>query len=196
MPWTLRVSLLADESLSSWLARAALIQGCDPLVLTGAVWPGWRIWAQDVDRDISLTRLNPLVRASGIPAAEFQQAALRSVCEQISGHPLPEHRMWPWLLALGTRNRSRRGGQQCCPLCLAQDTEPYFRRVWRLAWHVRCTLHSVPLIDACPACQAPIEPHRLVAEDRHLGQCSRCKCDWRNTACTVMTRQLSTANQQ
>lgn len=186
MPWTLRVPLLADESLSSWLTRAALRQGCDPLALTGAIWPGWRVWTRDVDRDIPPTRLSPLVKESGIPAPEFQQAALRGDCERINGHPLPEHGTWPWLLALGARNRARHGGQQCCPLCLDQDAAPYFRRAWRLSWHVGCRLHGVLLTDACPACQAPIEPHRLVAEDQHLSQCSRCRFDWRNIACTPL----------
>lgn len=186
MTWTIRVPLLADESLSSWLARAALRQGCDPLALTGTIWPRWRVWTRDIDRDIPLARLSPLVRASGIPASEFQQAALRGACERISGHPLRDNRTWPWLLALGARNRARHGGQQCCPLCLDQDVGPYFRRAWRLSWHVGCPLHGVLLIDACPACQAPIEPHRLVAEDQHLSQCSRCRFDWRNTACTPL----------
>ncbi|MGE4534547.1 TniQ family protein [Halomonas sp.] len=188
MPWTLGVPLLADESLSSWLVRAALRQGCDPLALTGAIWPGWRVWTRDVDRDIPLARLSPLVKASGIPAAKFQQAALRGACERINGHPLSDNRTWPWLLALGTRNRVRHSGQQCCQLCLAQDATPYFRREWRFAWHVGCPLHGVTLIDDCPVCQAPIEPHRLVAEDGHLSQCSRCRFDWRHTACTPISQ--------
>lgn len=179
MPWALRVPLLPDESLSSWLTRAALKQGCDPLALTGVIWPGWRVWTQDIDRGIPDFRLTSLVRASGISATEFQQAALRGVCERIKGHTLPERCTWPWLLALGSRNRARRGGQQYCPLCHAQDLDPYFRRAWRLSWHVGCLQHNTMLIDACPACQAPIEPHRLVAEDQYLSQCSRCRFDWR-----------------
>lgn len=35
MTWALSVPLLPEESLSSWLVRAALRQGCDPLSLTG-----------------------------------------------------------------------------------------------------------------------------------------------------------------
>lgn len=187
MPWTLRVPLLADESLSSWLAKAALRQGCDPLALTGAIWPGWRAWTRDIDRGIPYDRLGSLVQVSGIPATNFEQAALRGVYEQISGYPLPENRSWPWLLALGTRNRVHHGGQQFCPLCLTQDAIPYFRRAWRMAWHVGCPLHGVLLIDACPACHAPIEPHRLVAEDKHLAQCSRCRIDWRRVTCTSLS---------
>lgn len=188
MPWTLRVPTLADESLSSWLVRAALRQGCDPLVLTGAIWPDWRVWIRDIDRGIPSTRLNLLVQVSGNPASDFERAALRGVCERVSGHPLLETRTWPWLLALGTRNRLRHGGQQFCPLCLAQDTAPYFRRTWRLAWHVGCPLHGVLLIDDCPACHVPIEPHRLVAEDGHLARCSRCQLDWRYVTCTSLSQ--------
>ncbi|NYS76586.1 TniQ family protein [Halomonas glaciei] len=188
MPWTLRVPLLADEALSSWLAKAALRQGCDPLALTGAIWPGWRVWTRDIDRGIPDARLDPLVQVSGIPASDFEQAALRGVYEQISGHPLAENRSWPWLLALGTRNRVHHGGQQFCSLCLTQDITPYFRRAWRMAWHVGCPLHDVLLLDACPTCHAPIEPHRLVAEDKHIAQCARCKLDWRHVACTPISQ--------
>lgn len=188
MPWTLRVPLLVDESLSSWLARAALRQGCDPLALTGAVWPGWRVWTRDIDRNIPLARLVSLAQVSGVPVSDFERAALRDTCEQICGHLLPENRSWPWLLALGTRNRVHHGGQQFCPLCLTQDASPYFRRFWRLAWYVGCPLHNVLLIDECPDCHAPIEPHRLVAEDKHLAQCFRCRLDWRHVACTLLSQ--------
>lgn len=40
------------------------------------------------------------------------------------------------------------------------------------------------LIDECPVCKAPIEPHRLSAEDQHLAQCSRCHEDFRKEVCT------------
>lgn len=190
MAWAIRVPLLADESLSSWLARSALRQGCDPLALTGSIWPGWRMWTRDIDREIPLVQLKPLVKASGIPATEFQQAALRSACERISGYPLRDNRSWSWLLALGTRNRVRHGGQQFCSLCLANDTAPYFRRAWRLAWHVGCSAHGVLLNDACPTCQAPVEPHRLIAEDKHLAQCSRCRLDWRYESCAPLAADI------
>jgi len=88
------------------------------------------------------------------------------------------------LLALGSRNRTRYGGQQVCTLCLAEDSTPYLRRHWRFAWHIGCRFHGVQLIDECPACKAPIEPHRLSAEDQHLAQCSRCHDDFRKAVCT------------
>lgn len=183
MPWALSVPLLPEESLSSWFVRAALRQGCDPLSLTGAIWPTWRIWTRDIDREIPFVRMRPLVNASGISSAEFQKAGMRDDCEKVVGYSLPETRTWPWLLALGSRNRTRHGGQQVCTLCLAEDSTPYLRRQWRFAWHTGCRFHGVQLIDECPACKAPIEPHRLSAEDQHLAQCSRCLDGFRKTGC-------------
>lgn len=109
---------------------------------------------------------------------------MRDDCEKVAGYSLPETRTWPWLLALGSRNRTRYGGQQVCTLCLAEDSTPYLRRHWRFAWHIGCRFHGVQLIDECPACKAPIEPHRLSAEDQHLAQCSRCHDDFRKAVCT------------
>ncbi|NVE93187.1 TniQ family protein [Vreelandella titanicae] len=184
MPWALSVPLLPEESLSSWLVRAALRQGCDPLSLTGATWPTWRIWTRDIDREIPIERMHPLVKVSGISCAEFKKAGMRDDCEKVAGYPIPGTRTWPWLLALGSRNRTRHGGQQVCTLCLGEDSTPYLRRQWRFAWHTGCRFHGVQLIDECPVCKAPIEPHRLSAEDQHLAQCSRCHNDFRKAVCT------------
>lgn len=195
--WTLRVTVFPDESLSSWLARAALSQGCDPLVLTGAIWPNWRIWTQDVDRGIERDRLHNLVAASGVSLEEFEAAALRTEAERIAGVSLSATMTWPWILALGKRNRAHRGGQQYCPACLAEDEKPYFRRHWRFAWHTTCAVHGIRLMDRCPSCGSPIEPHRLVAEDRHLAWCARCKSDLRMMAgATASSRDGAVAFQR
>ena len=166
MTWALSVPRCL-RSLFHHGSSAALRQGCDPLSLTGAIWPTWRIWTRDIDREIPLARMRPLVNASGISSAKFQKAGMRDDCEKVVGYSLPETRTWPWLLALGSRNRTRHGGQQVCTLCLAEDSTPYLRRHWRFAWHTGCRFHGVQLVDECPACKAPIEPHRLTAEDQH-----------------------------
>lgn len=187
MPWSIPAPLLPDESISSWLARAALTQGCDPLALTGAVWPGWRVWTVDVDRGLPQNRLVGISKASGIPTEPFKQAATRWVAEQIVGHALPDSMTWPWILALGSRNRKRHGGQQYCPNCLVEPVRPYFRRHWRFAWHTCCELHGTLLLDRCHECGAPIEPHRLMAEDKHLARCARCKADLREARRTPVS---------
>lgn len=182
MPWALPVPLLADELLSSWLARAALRQGCDPLALTGSIWPKWRIWTRDPDRGLDADRLDALAAASGLPSACLQGASLLPLARIIHGSDLPAA-IWPWLLMFGIRNRRHHAGLQFCPRCLDADAHPYFRRQWRLASHTVCSVHRVQLLDRCPACTAPPEPHRLLAQDRHLALCAHCRADLRRAPC-------------
>ncbi|AJQ92279.1 MULTISPECIES: TniQ family protein [Gynuella] len=181
--WAIPISFLPQESTYSWLIRTALAHGCDPLALTGFLWPDWRAWTTDLDREISEDRLSALTRYSGIPIKRFQQSFLISDVSLITGMPPPKHGTWPWILALGTRNRTYRGGLQICPKCLSDDEYPYFRRHWRFAWHTACYRHSIRLIDRCPSCDSPIEPHRLEAHNGHLVSCVRCQFDYRNIEC-------------
>lgn len=178
--WVLPVPLLPDEIISSWLVRAALTQGCDPLVLTGEVWPKWRIWTRDADRFLADERIEPLCELSGITKETLRAATLSPVASQILGGNLPKNAIWPWILALGERNTKRHGGLQYCPICLAEDAKPYYRRQWRFAWHIGCGRHSCSLLDRCHACNAPVEPHRLLAEDQNVAVCATCKADLRN----------------
>ncbi len=177
--WVRSVPLLPDEIISSWLVRAALAQGCDPMVLTGDVWPKWRIWTRDVDRFLDDAPLNKLVVPAGIPLSSFRAATLKSIAERVSNGPLPDKAVWPWILALGARNTKRRSGLQYCPACLRDDGIPYYRLQWRFAWHVGCAHHCCALLDRCPHCGAPLEPHRLHAEDGHVAVCATCKGDLR-----------------
>lgn len=190
MPWAIPVPLLPDESLSSWLARAALLQGCDPLALTGAVWPKWRAWTVDVDRGVSADRLPALSIASGIRVSRFARASLRADAETVAGRALVDTETWPWLLALGSRNRRRHGGQQFCPECLAEGPQPYFRRHWRFTSHAACARHRALLVDQCHSCGSPIAFHRLLAEDEHLALCSRCRGDLRRASSEAAPSEL------
>ncbi len=187
--WTIPVPMQLDESISSWLARAALAQGCDPLALTGAIWPGWRVWSLDPDRGIPEEKLGALSEVSGISVSDFQRAALHDDVEKIAGASLPNALAWPWVLALGSRNRKKRGWQQYCPACLAQDAKPYFRRGWRFAWHIGCQEHESMLLDRCPACGAHVDPHLLLAEDRCMAFCSHCKADLRKTSSSPVRKE-------
>lgn len=177
--WGVTVPLLPDEIISSWLVRAALAHGCDPLVLSGDVWSRWRVWALDTDRFMHGGRLKPLSRVSGIPPEAFRAATLYPVASRIHGGNLPEKAVWPWILALGARNTKRRGGLQYCPSCLTTDANPYYRIQWRFAWHTGCERHGCSLLERCWNCGAPVEPHRLMAEDDHAAICATCKMDLR-----------------
>lgn len=175
--WSIPVAIQENELFSSWLARSALTQGCDPLVLTGEMWGKWRIWTIDADRIYDEAIFRPVAHLSGNTVEAFKQNSLYPIASKIIGDTPPEKAIWPWILALGARNTKRSGGLQYCPACLAEDAKPYFRNHWRLAWHTVCEKHQCSLLDHCHVCNAPIEPHRLLAEDRQLKFCATCKSD-------------------
>ena len=175
--WGVPVPTVPNELFSSWLVRAALIQGCNPLVLTGEVWGKYRILTIDADRIYEDELLHSIAVLSGNSIESFKQNSLRPITERIVGGRPFEKAIWPWILALGTRNTKRNGGLQYCPTCLAEDVKPYFRKQWRLAWHTVCEKHQMMLLDRCPVCNSPIEPHRLQAVDRAIKFCATCKSD-------------------
>lgn len=175
--WHVSVPLFPDELLSSWLVRAALTQGCEPLVLTGEIWGKWRIWTTDTDRIFDDAIFHPISCASGISIEHFKKISLYPIASIIIGNTPHRKMIWPWVLALGARNTKRSGGLQYCPVCLGEDARPYFRKQWRLAWHTVCEKHQSLLLDRCHACNSPLEPQRLLAEDSHLKVCATCKAD-------------------
>lgn len=40
-----------------------------------------------------------------------------------------------------------------CVRCIKDDSIPYIRRSWRLAYSLVCDRHALPLIDCCPKCK-------------------------------------------
>ena len=182
--WTLSTPLLPDEIASSWLVRLARVQGCDVLALTGELWPDWRCWTQDLDRGVSAPRIGALASATGIDADAFHAATLGPVIERVAEIDGRARTRWPWTTTLGSRNTRRHGGLQCCPACLADDVVPYYRLGWRLAWHSLCDVHGLVLLDRCPACRSPLEPHRLEIRDASNTLCATCSEDLRSgTTC-------------
>lgn len=190
--WTVPVPLFPDEIISSWLVRAALTQGCDPLVLTGKLWPKWRIWTRDPDRGLNGERLSMLAWVSGIAESEFRMACLHPIVAAVTSRFNNDLSTWPWVLALGSRNRRRHGGLQYCLSCLRSDGCPYYRVQWRLCWHTGCPDHGLRLLDRCPHCGGAMEPHLLSAMDGSMAICANCKRDLREAqAVRIGTDALS-----
>lgn len=177
--WTVVAPLLPDEIISSWLVRTALMQGCDPMTLTLAVWPKWRIWTQDADRFFNEDRFDQICDLSGIEKTALQAASLYPIANQVYGKKPPAKAAWAWFVAPGARNTKRHSGIQYCSTCLKNDVKPYFRIQWRFAWHTGCKAHGHALLDRCHACNAPVEYHRLQAEDKLITVCATCKVDLR-----------------
>ncbi|HBP6379998.1 MULTISPECIES: TniQ family protein [Pseudomonas aeruginosa group] len=166
---------LQDELLSSWLVRLAMVQGCDPLVLTSFFWPHRRVWTTDLDRGT----IGPPAACAGLSASDFSELTLGWIASRVAHHNGRSDAVWPWILAAGCRNRRRHGGLQFCPACLAADARPYYRRRWRLAWHTSCLKHNCSLMDSCGLCGVVPEPHRLTLASPHIALCANCGADFR-----------------
>ena len=79
-------------------------------------------------------------------------------------------------LSPGRRGRRQAAWLQFCPLCLAEDAQPYFRRDWRLATTIACARHGGRLLDRCPPRGQGLAPF---AQDspRPQSACAACGCD-------------------
>jgi hypothetical protein len=176
--WSIQVKLKNDESISSWLIRSALANGCDPLVLTSKLWPKWRMWTTDIDRGIVREKLEILKYYSIVPLHKIRNAAISNEAKLIASKSPLSNGTWPWVQGLGVRNRKYRGGLQYCPLCFSNDKNPYYRRHWRFSWVTGCEKHQVRLVDKCFKCKKPLEPHRLESINAFkISLCSTCGFD-------------------
>ena len=179
----------AHELLTSWLARVAVHSGCEPLVLTGDIWPGWRIWTMDADRQLSPEHAQVAAIWFKLPVQAVCACTLTAAGEKLHGSADPHRPLWPWIVAQGNRNRWRRAGLPFCPKCLAEDSQPYYRLEWRLAWVVGCEIHGVRLVDRCDRCHAICEPHRSNAATGDLAHCVECGFDLRRSRCEPVDSQ-------
>lgn len=186
--WPVPVQLKADELFSTWLIRVAFAQGCEPLVLAAVLWPRWRVWTIDLDRNMTVDRLTALATMTGEGTDALEAATLRPIAMAV-GARQDKLAVLPWVLAMGARNRRRCGGLQFCPICFQSDRWPYYRRHWRLAWHTACSLHGNCLLDHCGHCGATLEPYRLSLPQDMLSTCSSCGKDLR--ACSAMPAEAN-----
>ncbi len=172
--WPLVPPLMEDEIISSWLVRCALAQGCDPLTLTGSLWPEMRYWCTDPDRGAKGDQLVKLAEASGISATILEGSTLTPVQRALTGAAEFPKGVTPWILCLGMQNRRRCGGLQYCPQCFLEGAAHY-RIQDRLSWHTVCSVHQVTLLDRCECCDAPLCPQMLEPPETGLTRCHRCR---------------------
>lgn len=165
--WPVNVDPLPDELLSSWLNRLAFANGIAPRSFASVLGLGNGMWSPRLDLQLPRHVAAFLADQTGVPRDVITKMTM-SGCALI-----------PLLLPLReSAHRNRSTWIQYCPLCLADDDAPYFRRQWRLASRVSCFVHGCGLRDRCPACRsgiAPFDQGELVGQ--HF--CARCGFDLR-----------------
>jgi hypothetical protein len=190
--WPVHPCRLPDELLSSWLIRIAQAHGLKLHTFTHRAFPGYSIWNRDIDKTAADGLIKIISQRTGRTFSEVYQSTLKSLEGYlfetlISGNT-------KWLLPIGVYHRKRkRNGIAACPLCLVEDTTPYFRRLWRIGFTVVCTKHSVWMIDECPVCKSPISFHRndfehkYIATKKSMNICYSCGFDYTNTEPKIET---------
>ena len=175
--------------MTSWLARLARAHGLKLQSFSQLVFGrAYQLWNRDLDR---LAPIWVVERLAEITATSLERA-WHTTLASYEGVVYPRHAetgILRWVLNVGVYHRTRlKFGLQVCPHCLADDSDPYFRRSWRLASVVCCPQHTVKLIDACPSCKRPLafhrselgQPNRRLAES--VTQCGSCGSDVREAS--------------
>lgn len=170
---------LAGESLSSWRQRLAIANAFHlyPLV------PG-EFKHSDADLAWQDAPLIWLAEQSGLGLKEISDLTLRSLDNSLlmfgTGRAAPR-----WVIPLQYSRRDTAFGSQYCPHCLAEDSTPFFRLRWRLAFSGCCPVHSCSLLDACPVCGLPAWPRSASLRELYTDQaypvhiCPLCEHDLR-----------------
>ncbi len=162
------------EVLSSWLVRSALHYGMDPLSLTSLIWPEWRALLCDIDRGLSPEATSLLERFTGAEPAHINSLMLSGSYSALFIDGLSASSMLPWVVSRGSRGRVCLMGMPYCPQCLVEDSVPYFRQAWRMAFTIACIRHRCQLRSSCWHCGCAVQYSLLSAENVHLDCCWRC----------------------
>ncbi|MBX3584614.1 MAG: TniQ family protein [Rhizobiaceae bacterium] len=143
--WPVSIKPLPDELLSSWLHRLGIANGIAPRSFAGVLGFGDGMWSPRLDHRLPRNVATLLCHQTHLPLGA------------ISSMTMDGGAITAFLLPLrDNAHRNRSTWMQYCPLCLAGDEAPYFRRQWRLASRVSCFAHGCGLRDRCPACHAGV----------------------------------------
>lgn len=160
--WPIRIEPLTGELLSSWIVRLAHAHGMRAETFVTAVFGcHWPLWTRDIDRSASDASIQVLSQITGVESQALHEHTLRSY-EGVLAQSVNPKGGSGGILPLGIYHRTRRRrGLMFCPDCLAGDAVPFFRKAWRVTYLCVCPSHGWVLRDCCPACEAPLAPHRV-----------------------------------
>lgn len=187
--WPIRYKPLPDELLTSWLVRLASGHGLKVQTFCNLIFGNrHQVWNRDVDRLAPEWLVDELSQRTGTPLAVAYGTTLRSY----------ENRLFPkfkssgallWLQTLRMYHRRREGyGMQFCGSCLATDSQPYFRKAWRVSFNTICIKHNCMLHDRCSRCGSAVMFHRMemgrgsAFQAGSMAACHLCGCDLRESA--------------
>ena len=185
--WPVHLKPYPNEILSSWLVRLAHGHGLKLQTFCAIVFGRDKnIWNRDIDKFAPDWLIEHIATATGTSI----QAVINTTLKSYGGIIYETHQPngnTKCVNPLGIYHRTHKHyGLQYCPICLAHDQEPYFRKYWRLAFYTECEKHHILLHDRCPNCGHPINFHRVEIGMRSLIKpklvinCFKCDYDLRD----------------
>lgn len=183
--WPAHPKPLPDELLSSWIVRIAEANGVKLQTMTHLLFGLYLIpWNRDIDRLAPKWLLKGICAHTGTGYWDAYRTTLAGYRTRLYRHRKDSGQL-RWILPVKINSTKREGyGMQYCPVCLAMDKEPYFRRKWRVALYTFCFEHRIMLHDCCPACGAAVTFYRRdfgrgIDEAGAICLCYQCQFDLR-----------------
>jgi len=159
--WPLHLKPKPQELLSSWIIRFSHAH-CYKSETICTILFGYRspVWNRDVDKLAPEYVLNKMIEVTGATVEQAYNTVLLSYQNYLTIN-FNSQGNTRWILPLGIVHRSRsRPSLMYCPQCFAEDSIPYYRKLWRVAWVTVCSKHKIRLLDTCSSCGAIVMPHR------------------------------------
>ena len=179
-----RMKPLPDELFSSWLTRLAMAHCLKLHTFTRFVFGKIEIWNRDIDKSASAQHIMRLREVTGYSEEDIFKTTLHAYEGRLYEFHNPNGNS-AWIMPAGVFRRTRKNfGLQICPICLKEDSEPYYRRAWRLSVITVCVKHKIVLLDRCPNCQSPVIFHRgemgikSLTVFESITECPQCHSDW------------------
>ncbi|MDZ7885121.1 MAG: TniQ family protein [Mycobacterium sp.] len=140
--WPIACAIRSDESIESWLARAAARYAITPRELIAETGVADRI-----ERPGRLARLvrqhaTHLACTLGCPQADVHSAAAEM---------LPNSAVVEYLSRYHAVTRPTPAGSTFCPECLSEP-DPHWKREWSSVFAITCGIHGCLLVRTCPRC--------------------------------------------
>jgi len=155
--WSVRPRLEEGECLSSWVARVAHAHGVAPhkLLQSELNWRHDFYRSSDIDRRLHVGLAELFCLRTGVSRDALFEATLESYrgrLYRVYRHGGPQS----LLVSVGVHPKAPKRCNPFCPICLADDISPHFRKMWRVACIPLCVRHEVCLTDRCPGCDCPV----------------------------------------
>jgi len=143
--WPIAFAIRPDETIESWLARAATRYGITPRELIAEVGVDDRVQRPGQLARLMCQHAAPLALKFGCPEVDVVLAAAEM---------LPNAAVVDYLARYHAVTRPVPTGSAFCPVCLARP-DPHWKREWSSMFAITCGSHACLLLRTCPRCGEP-----------------------------------------